>query len=55
MNENNLVKWAVRLGVGFLLTWFSHLAWQAKTAKDAALRWLVATFCTHIILNQFGV
>jgi hypothetical protein len=56
VNEpNHLVKGAIRLGVGLLFTWLSHLVWQARTAKDVALRWLAATFCAHLILNQFGV
>lgn len=55
MNKNDLMKGAIRLGVGLLLTWFSHLVWKVTTAKDAALRLLLATFCTHIVLNQIGV
>ncbi len=56
MNEpNHFVKEAIRLEVGLLLTCLSHLVWQARTAKDVALRWLVPTFCTHLIPNQFGL
>ena len=54
MNENSIVKGAIRLGVGLALTWFSHLVWKVTTAKDAAFRWLVATFFAHIVLNQIG-
>ncbi len=48
------MKYFVRAAVGAIVTAISHLMWHVRTPLEAFLRWVAATFVTHVVLNYLG-
>lgn len=48
------MKDLVRVVVGAIITWISHMLWPVRTLAAAIVRWAVASYGTHLVLNSVG-